>query len=112
MNTFESQAAQGDILFVLVGEIPDGYEKVENETGDHIVAHSETGHHHVVSANKMDWYVSDNDEFFSYAKVHERCEVVHMRSFDTHAPITLSPGIYKLVRPREYTSEGFRRVLD
>ena len=32
--------------------------------------------------------------------------------FDTHEPIMLDDGIYRLRRQREYTPEGYRRVED
>lgn len=102
--------AQGDLNIFAVDSIPDGLCELKPENGKHILAHSETGHHHVVDGNTV--RVFEEDEFVSYLDVEKESNVVHMRSFDTHDPVALNPGQYRITRQREYTLEGFRRAAD
>ena len=100
--------AQGDLNIFAVTSIPEGLE--EKKAKQHILAHSETGHHHVIDGNTV--RVFEQDEFVSYLDVKKKADVVHLRSFDTHAPVSLDPGQYKITRQREYTPEGYRRAAD
>ena len=103
--------AQGDLNIFSVSEIPSGLKQLTTEkNGNHILAHSETGHHHVIDGNAA--RVFEESEFVSYLDVAEETNVVHLRSFDTHAPISLPPGQYRITRQREYTPEGYRRAAD
>lgn len=103
--------AQGDLNIFAVDRIPDGLSLApKNLDGQYVLAHSETGHHHVINGNTVRVY--DHDEFVSYLDVQETSNVVHLRNFDTHAPVTLEPGKYRIARQREYTAEGFRRAAD
>lgn len=103
--------AQGDLSIFLVNEIPSALKELPPEKdGKHIVAHSETGHHHVIDGNAVRVY--EQDEFVSYLDVERESNVVHLRNFDTHETIALPPGQYRITRQREYTPEGFRRAAD
>lgn len=111
--TFENQAAQGDVFFKRIDEIPDVSgmkEEQKDANGNYILAHSETGHHHVIDGNVTEAF--NKDEFVSYMKVNEATNIRHLRDYDTHAPIQFKPGVYKVVRQREYTPQGLRRVQD
>ena len=112
MKTFKSPyVAQGDLNILAIDSIPEGLEECEKDgKGRYIVAHSETGHHHVMDGNTV--RVFDADEFRSYADVQETTNVVHLRGFDTHEAIALPPGKYAFLRQREYTPEGYRRAAD
>lgn len=112
MNTFETQAAQGDLLITRIDSLPEGLLPVDGENGKYIVAHSETGHHHTMSTEHCTFYRSANDDLALWAVVSEPTTLLHERSFDTHSPITVNPGIYRINRQREYTPEGFRRAAD
>jgi len=103
--------AQGDCNIFAVNDIPDGLPLAEkDEQGRYILAHSESGHSHVVDGNTV--RVFNQDEFISYLDVKHETNIVHLRSFDTHAPIAIPPGKYRIARQREYTPEGFRRAAD
>ena len=102
--------AQGDVTIMRVDEIPADLKKAEPEDGHHIVAHSETGHHHVLPVSDVTVY--DQDEFVSYVEIDNVVYLKHLRSYDTHAPIGLPPGKYRFTRGREYTPEGYRRAQD
>lgn len=122
MKTFVNSAAQGDLLIVRIQEnnLPDNIvpatAKDADANGNYIVAHSETGHHHVIEQDDVDFFHAANDgvidEFVSYLKVKRNTVLKHMRSFDTHEPIGIGPGLYKLLRQREYIPEGFRKAQD
>lgn len=102
--------AQGDLNIFSCDAIPSGLVEKTAEHGKHVLAHSETGHDHVINA--CDVKLFDQDEFISYLEVKEKSNVVHLRSFDTHKTIALPPGKYRIARQREYTPEGFRRAAD
>ena len=112
MKTFKDQAAQGDFLITRIESLPDHLVKQDDEKGNYIIAHSETGHNHVMKSEDVDFYQSANDEFVAYLHVKKETDIVHLRSFDTHSPITVPPGLYRINRQREYTPEGYRRAQD
>ncbi len=112
MKTFENVCAQGDIIILRVDALPKDVEQVQPEDGKVIVTHSETGHHHVMEAERVQMYRLPEEIYECFLVVREETDLVHLRSFDTHEPITFKPGTYKVRRQREYTPEGFRRVED
>jgi len=112
MKNFKHSAAQGDLLIERVDSLPSDLKAANpKEDGNHILAHSETGHNHVVAASHVNYYPA-NDEFFGFLEVKEKAEVIHLRGFDTHDPISLDKGLYKITRQREYIPEGYRRAQD
>ena len=109
---FVKCAAQGDLLITRIDEIPSGTIPAKIEDGQYVLAHSETGHHHVIEADACECMEAANDPFVSYLRVTKSASLRHLRSFDTHAPIHVQPGLYRINRQREYTPEGFRRAAD
>lgn len=111
---------QGDVCFVRMGEsdvIPSEY--VLTKTGDRItVAHSETGHNHDVLGSNLARYENPADPMVSYLSFGGgHADAIHLREFDKHETWRLLGGLapvttYKVIRQREYTPEGFRRVED
>ena len=114
MKAFVNMAAQGDLLIIKVNAIPDGYLKASPVDNKYIVAHSETGHHHVIESDEVEYYTNKNDQMKAYLVVKKiiGAALEHLRSFDTHETIKLDKGIYELRRQREYTPAGFRRIED
>ena len=111
MTKFTGQyCAQGDLNIFAVDAIPDELSELKPINGEHVLAHSETGHHHVIDGNTV--RVFKQDDFVSYLEVKKPATVRHLRAFDTHAPISLPPGKYRVTRQREYTIEGFRVAQD
>ena len=88
-----------------------GLTKQDAERGRYIVAHSETGHHHTVAAAGVEYFQSE-DPLVAYLVVSQQTQLLHERSFDTHAPIAVPPGTYEVRRQRERTPEGWRQVVD
>lgn len=117
MKTFSEQAAQGDLYIRRIDTIPANAKPMKAEHGQFIVAHSETGHHHVIAERPGVQVLTTEDPLVSYLRVIEATEqtealLEHLREHDTHETIAIPPGNYELRRQREYTPEGWRRVED
>lgn len=118
MKTFQHTAAQGDIIFVKINEtahremIPDKRAlscRVLPEGGQLILAHSETGHHHVMTVDRapdgsdtVEMYRLPDSIYDCFLVVKEPTALTHLRDFDTHEPILFEPGTYQAKRQREY----------
>ena len=106
--------AQGDILIIPVNAIL-ANAKAAKADGDHfVIAHSETGHHHVIDRAKAEVFEAADDAFIAYVRaLDDGAEIEHKRPFDTHETIGLSPNqTYEIRRQREYMPEGFRAAQD
>lgn len=112
MKTFNNQAAQGDILLRKIDKIPKNAVPMSAMNGQYIVAHSETGHHHVVPDQDCTVFHAANDDMIMYLVANNEITLKHLRAFDTHAPIKIGKGNYEIRRQREYTPEGWVRVAD
>ena len=117
MKTFKNRAAQGDLLIRKIDLIPRDAKPENAQNGLFIVAHSETGHNHVIDAAPNVQLFTTGDPMVSYLQVIEATDeaetlLKHLRSYDTHETIKINPGIYEIRRQREYTPEGWRRVED
>ena len=104
--------AQGDMLIIPVPEIPKTAKPAKAEGVYFILAHSETGHHHVIERAKAEVYEAADDAFIAYVKALAPADISHQRPFDTHETVQLSPGNYEIRRQREYMPEGFRKAQD
>ncbi len=95
---------QGDVLIVPIGE--DDVTVVSSwqiEEGRTVLAFGEaTGHAHAIYDRTTESVRTANDELF--LRVVEPTEVRH----EEHAPVPLEPGLWRVVRQREY-DESDRR---
>src|SRR5512139_1109831 len=98
MKTFKKMAAQGDILIMRIDKLPDGVVPVAPEGGRIIVTHSETGHHHVMLAERTKAYKLPDSIMDIFLAVEQGDVLEHLREHDTHEPIGLNPGIYHVRR--------------
>lgn len=117
MKTFKKCAAQGDLMLRRIDCLPKNAVALQAENGLFIVAHSETGHSHVITERPNVALYTTGDPMISYLEVIEATDktetlLEHLRSFDTHETICIPPGIFEVRRQREYTPEGWRRVED
>lgn len=116
MKTFKKVAAQGDCLLIRIDSLPEGLEEIKPEGNQNVVAHSETGHNHVMTAERTKLYkqpdVKDRDLYELFLTVDEDTPLKHMRSFDTHETLLVPKGVYSIRRQREHSPEGFRRAAD
>jgi hypothetical protein len=111
-HKFSKQAAQGDLLITRVDAIPSHVKPSTSVGGRFVLAHSETGHDHVVCDDQVQMYIDEENPFVGYLTVEDIAFIEHLRPFDTHETLELSPGIYRINRQREYTAMGFRRATD
>lgn len=117
MKTFKNRAAQGDLYIRRVEALPSGVTPAKAEAGQFVLAHSETGHNHVLAARPNVKFYGTDDPLLSYLEVIEATDeaeavIEHLRSWDTHESLAVPPGIYEIRRQREYSPEGWRRVAD
>lgn len=132
MKIIEKIAAQGDVLFVRVDGLPEGL----RQERDMIVAHSETGHHHVARPKRgysCERYGDPQQPLVSYLRITAKGEelrvkaddaskaidavlIEHQRSFDTHETLALAcegeEAVYKVIRQRQAIPEGWAAVVD
>lgn len=109
MLAFKKIAAQGEITIRRVDKIPAGCTPMKPEGGRFIVGHSETGHHHVISAAGARVDVLDRPPEgmrILYAVVEQAMALTHLRDHDTHEAINLDPGTYEFRIAREFDHYG------
>lgn len=86
----------GEVILKQIDEIPQEAKLVK--TGkNHVVAHSETGHHHVLelATKSLRVYELDNE---LYLDVRATGALVHKKTGpDVHKTHTITPGKYKVV---------------
>lgn len=118
MKNASKMAAQGDVLFRRVPALPTTAKPVERRKGAPIVvAHSETGHHHVVRDPAARFFTTD-DPFVCFLSLEcPSVDVEHLRPHDTHETVRLlgepsGPSHFEVRRQREHTPEGWRMVQD
>lgn len=110
---FDTIAAQGDFLIRKIDALPDGVAEVAAENGKHIVAHSETGHHHVIAAQGVRAYRAPAPSLLLFLVVDTPQPITHLRDWDTHEALQMrEPGVYEIRPQREYTPKGWQRVAD
>ncbi len=103
---------QGDLCIRRIAALPPGLTPMRAEGGVFILAHSETGHHHVVQERAARVFIDQTNAFIAYLQALAPTELEHLRSFDTHEPLLLEPGVYEVRRQREHVPEGWRRAAD
>lgn len=88
----------GEIVLMPVEELPAG------KTTSHqnfIVAHSETGHHHVLESTGV-LEVTEDEREQLYIKVFGATKLVHKKATDFHPTLEVAEGIYKLYSKTEF----------
>jgi len=105
-------AFQGDLCVFRIDEIPANATSAKPDGDVYIVAHSETGHHHVIERPKAEVFEAADDAFVAYVRSLGDAKIEHKRAFDTHETIMLPAGNYEIRRQRESAPEGFRRAAD
>jgi hypothetical protein len=111
-KAFKNQAAQGDFVITRIAHLPQNARMEIPVDGKYIIAHSETGHHHVISSDYVELYVDEGNPFVGYLTVADVAFIEHLRPFDTHEELEVTPGIYRINRQREYVPDGFRKAMD
>jgi len=123
MHMFRNQARQGDVLFIRVDALPNGLVPYKGrKEGVITVSDSETGHDHDVLERPnestqvkafVEPHTPDTDLLKLFLIVEgDGAEVVHNRDHHKHGTLNLSEGTWKVIRQRQMTPEGMRRVQD
>lgn len=114
-----NQFRQGDVWIERIedDQLPEGLQPISREQGRIVLAYGEvTGHAHAIAER--------NAELFGRSGSDERWLVIRASGttveagpaatvrHEEHAPIVLKPGVYRVVRQREYSPESVRNVAD
>jgi hypothetical protein len=116
MRIVKNVAAQGEMLVRRVDGFKNAAKDMVAEQGVFILAHSETGHHHVIDRETVS--VQEQTENVPEGMgilqmiVKSPSAITHLRATDTHEPLMLGAGLWEVRLQREYTPEGYRRVAD
>lgn len=120
MKLIKNSARQGELYIDRVTTLPKGLKKIEPENKVFVVAHSESGHHHVIEASpNVNIYATD-DPMVSYLEVIEvtdevECLLKHLKEgLDSHDTLKFTPGIYEMRNQSEADNSpaGWRRAAD
>jgi len=121
-----NQARQGDVILTRIEKIPESVKKLDPEkNGGHIIAHSETGHHHVIRGG--DFFMLDaeatirdfagnvmkiaSDGFNAFLNLDKDTELQHLKA-GGHKPQMYTKGQYLVTRGRELRPQGWARAAD
>lgn len=96
----------GEVILMPVDKVLKAGKKVKK----FIVAHSETGHHHVIES-ATPFTVDDKN---MYIELFGDSAIVHKKTFDAHKTLPLKPAVYERYEAQEYDpfSQITRRVVD
>ena len=113
------QLRQGDVFIerVAADQLPNGLLEIARDQGRIVLAYGEvTGHAHAIAER--------NATLFGKTGTDERWLVIRPSGTTTetsagavirheeHAPVVLDPGVYKVLRQREYSPEAIKYVAD
>jgi len=103
---------QGDILLLPCPKIPSGAVREAPEDGVVVLARGETsGHRHVMTADRVVFFREDGSGSGGFIKVTG--DVPVDLSHEEHAPLSIPPGDYRVVRQHEYQPQARPRpVMD
>lgn len=120
MKIINNYARQGELYIDRVESLPKGLKKVIPDNGKYIVAHSESGHHHIIEDRPFVNLYHSDDPMVSYLEVIEvteqvECLLKHLKEgVDKHDTLKFKPGIYELRNQSEADNSpaGWRRAAD
>jgi hypothetical protein len=98
-KTFKNRAIRhGEVMLVPVNSLPEGAEEIFSGK-KYVVAHSETGHHHVAVADSLNVFSFGGRTFL---RAGENGKIEHKKSFDFHETKTLVKGLYEVTIKKAY----------
>jgi hypothetical protein len=98
----------GEMLLIPVEELSENVEQIF-EGKSFIVAHSETGHHHVAVGDVTVFRPVGADSTDIYLRANKESAIEHRKTFDKHETKTIHPGIYICRAKTEY--DPFRKLI-
>ena len=100
---------QGDVLLIAVDDIDNADPQKRDHRGRIVLAYGEiTGHAHAIRNKAAILYGTDLENRFLDVLAKGGVTLSH----EEHAAIHLPHGAYRVVRQREWTSEGNRWLAD
>lgn len=113
MGTNQNMFRQGDILITRVTDPNsvslDGAKTVDRDNGRVVLAYGEvTGHAHALHDDNATLVEVANGDRYLRIVGDSEVELRH----EEHSKISLTPGLYKVTRQREYSPEEIRTVAD
>lgn len=113
-------ARQGDVSLRRVEALPPGLvEAKRDDIGRIVLAYGEhSGHAHTIrDKHVLSWRATDSDEV-DYVEVGGAGTAVLAHEYESgamaeHQPVGLAPGVYQVIRQREYVARDIeRRAVD
>ena len=104
----------GEVILVPIDSLPENA-VLECEQNDVVVAHSETGHHHVLTTKDMSKIKVFSHNGEKYVEVPSIAELWHQKTGnEVHKTHTVKPSIYKINLKKEfdYFAGVLREVRD
>jgi len=97
---------QGDVLVERVASIPQDASELPRDGGRIVLAYGEvTGHAHAIHEPNVTMLRAANAEVF--LRVAEPAVLRH----EEHTHVAIQPGLYRVVRQREWTDDDEPRVV-
>lgn len=87
----------GEVALIPVKKVRGTKEKIG---GEYLLAHSETGHHHVLEGTKFE--VSKDEQNRIFVRIFGDTALVHRKAFDRHRTIVLPPSLLERYEMVEY----------
>lgn len=109
-TNLDNQIRHGECLLYPVNQLPEGATPIVENAAEYIVAHSETGHHHVAVGKVSAFQFGDT----RFIRVSGKTKLEHRKSFDKHKTVDVAPGVYQIRLKKEYdpTTKLRREVRD
>lgn len=104
----------GEVILKPISELPKEATFVK-ETNREIVAHSETGHHHVLEATDLSKFKVYTWNGETYLELPEVATLLHEKTgADVHTPHKIAPALYQVVIKKsfDYFEGKLKRVRD
>ena len=105
----------GEVIMKPVDSLPKDAQ-LKEVTSSTIIAHSETGHHHVLQTKvKEAIKIFTTLDGTTFVQVEDIGELVHKKTGkDIHTPHKVAPSIYKIILKKEfdYFAGAIRQVRD
>ncbi len=94
-------ARQGDVLVKKCDCDVSGLREIPRENGAVVLAHGEvTGHMHAFREDNVKMYSANDNSGRVFIVISGRPATLF---HEEHAPITFAPGVYEVIRQREWT---------
>lgn len=104
---------QGDVLLQRTAKRLITGAPVARKAGRVVLAEGEvTGHAHAIDSPLAQLFEERGGLLFLRVEPAGREEAPAVLRHEEHAPITLEPGVYRVIHQREYSPEAIRRVVD